>query len=412
MTVNRESHARASTARTVGKPLVTLALTALALAGGYVIYQKVAAKPAAAAQPPSEAQRTPVVVIPAAMRDFERTVLVQGNVEAKNTAVVSPRIKGTIEAIFVDEGDTVTAGQTKLFRTDAVKLEENVQISEHDLTVAQCARRQAQAGLEKTLVDLNKARLDYERFERLHAKQAVTDDAFEQQQSRYEQLQAAEKLAMAQVDLATAQESRSQAALAIAQKDLADATIVAPISGRVSERVKEPGEMGDTGQTVVRIDDTSVLEIVAYLPAQYYVSVIPGQTMMRIQVSGIDVGRRPITYKSPTIHPKLRTFEIKCVLNDPPEGVAPGAMAQITVVFETRHGLGVPSASLQERGGRPAIFVIRDDEAQQEAVTTGIEADGWTEIREGQVVENEPIVTLGQNMLNHGTAVRVHQEEK
>jgi multidrug efflux pump subunit AcrA (membrane-fusion protein) len=133
---------------------------------------------------------------------------------------------------------------------------------------------------------------------------------------------------------------------------------------------------------------------------------------MRVTVSDVDLGRQVITYKSPTIHPKLRTFEVKCLLADPPAGVAPGAMAQITVVFETRTALGVPSSSLQTRGGATVVFVVRNGAAQQEAVTTGIEADGWIEILQGRVQENEPVVTLGQTMLNPGTPVRVQQEEK
>ena len=221
---------------------------------------------------------------------------------------------------------------------------------------------------------------------------------------------AAEKLAVAQLDLAAAREEQARAALTIAEKDLADATIVAPISGKVSRRLKEPGETGNPGDPVVRIDDLSVVEVAAFLPAQCYATVRLGQTPMRIQVSGIDLGRQVVTYKSPTVDSRLRTFEIKTVIPNPPEGVVPGALAQITVVLEARRGLGVPVVSLQERAGRSVVFIVAEGKALQVPVTTGIETDGWIEIRQGELKENDPVVTLGQDKVEQGTPVEVQQE--
>jgi len=115
---------------------------------------------AAEAETAGGAEPMPVVVTNPVRRTFERVIVTQGNIEAKNVATVSPRIPGTLEDIFVDEGDRVAAGQTSLFQTDAVKLRQNVTIREHDLAVARCARQQAEAGLEKVTADFEKAELD------------------------------------------------------------------------------------------------------------------------------------------------------------------------------------------------------------------------------------------------------------
>jgi len=413
MTSNPKQSDATAKRRPVGKIAgVTVVLIAGIAGVSYLVYQQKAKAGTEdnAATRETVQRRVAVVTTSAATRDFERSLVVQGNVEAKHFAMVAPRIGGTIEVIDVDEGDAVVAGQTTLFATDAVALEKNVQIARHALTVAECARRQAAANLDKTKVDFHKAKLDYERFSRLHAKEAVTDDAFEQQQSRYQQLEAAVTLAEAQVDLAAAQADQARAALAIAEKDLADTTISAPIDGTVSARLQEPGEMGDPGIPVLRIDDTSVLEVAAFLPAEYYAAIVPGQTTMRIDVSGIDIGRQVITYKSPTIEPKLRSFEIKCLLSDPPAGVAPGAMAQLVVVLESRQGLGVPAAALEQRGGRSVVFVVENETARQVPVTTGLESAGWTEILDSELAEGAAVVTMGQRMVEAGTSVTVQQE--
>ncbi len=412
MTANPKNETRSAKA---GKVAISLMVIVGVGAGFYLLYQHRAQaqdKDSTAPEPAQQAQKAAVVTTPAAIRDFERSLTVQGNVEAKRYAMVAPRIPGLIETIHVDEGDPVTAGQTKLFETDAVSLEKGVEIARQNLKVTQAAERQAKANLEKVKVDFNKAKLDYERFQRLFEKKAVTADAFEQQQSRYEQLKAAITLAEAQVDLATAQTEQAAASLGISEKDLTDASVVAPINGTVSVRFMEPGEMGDPGMSVIRIDDTSVVEIAASLPAQYYASVIPSQTAIRMQVSGIDLGNHVVTYKSPTINPKLRVFEIKCLIENPPAGVAPGAMADIVVVLETRRGLGVPSRALQERGDRSVVFIVEGNIAQQKPITAGLETNGWTELVDPDLTEGAAVITMGQYMVEQGTPVSVLQEAK
>ena len=170
--------------------------------------------------------------------------------------------------------------------------------------------------------------------------------------------------------------------------------------------------MGSPGQPVLRIDDTSVVDVVAFLPSQYYGVVVLGRTEMRVEASGVDVGRQAISYRSPTIHPRLRTFEIKSALENPPEGVTSGAIAQIAVVLEARRGLGVPSESIQQRGGRSVVFVVEDETAREVPVETGLESNGWTEIRKGELEEGEVVISMGQYMVEAGTSVVVQQEEK
>jgi RND family efflux transporter MFP subunit len=351
-----------------------------------------------------------VVVTNPVRRNFEQVVMTQGNVQAKNVAMVSPRIPGTLEKIFVDEGDHVVATQTKLFQTDAVKLEQNVTIREHDLAVVLCAEKQAKASLEKVTADFEKAELDFKRYERLLAKDATTQDIFEQQQSNYKQLAANVKVSQAQVELVAEQVRQAEAALAIALKDLADSTVVAPINGVISMRMAEPGETGSPGVPVFRIEDTNLVEVSAFLPAAIYPSVEAGRTLMRIQVAGIDLGDRMISYKSPTIQPKLRTFEVKCLLQNPPEGVAPGAMADIAVILTSREGLGIPTVSVQQRGGQSVVFVVEGNSAVQKNVQTGLENDGWTELLDDNVTESMQVVSMGQDMLDVGAAVSIQKE--
>jgi multidrug efflux pump subunit AcrA (membrane-fusion protein) len=347
-----------------------------------------------------------VRTVPAAARTFERRLTVQGTLEAETFANVAARADGNLDALWVDEGDPVTAGETELFQVDPVQRENARTIARQDLAVAKASQTVAEASALKTEAEARKARLDFERFERLHQDGKVSLGEFEAADVARAQAEAGLAVAKAQVDLARRQVKQAEAGLAIAEKNLADARAIAPISGVVSARLAEPGEQMSVGKTVLRIEDLSRVEAAAFLPAQYYPDVVPGATTFRLAVGGRPAGEHTVTTRSPVINPVLRTFEIKGRLQNAGELAVPGQMADLTLVFESREGLGVPSAAVLVRGGRPVVFVARDGVAAAREIETGLQNDGWTEILSG-LDPGEPVVTEGQTQLHDGMAVDV-----
>lgn len=383
--------------------IVALAAVILALRG-YVAF---GGSEDPQAKETADVRRVPVALTPAVERDFENRVLVQGNVEAKNFATVSALVGGMVKAVFVDEGDAVVAGETKLFLVDDVALRKAVDIARQDLAAARCGVREAEANFERSAADLHKAEIDAQRFERLQKDGAVSLDLLESQQSRYKQTAAGHKYAESIVDQSRERERQAEAALGIAEKNLKDSLIYAPISGYVTMRFREPGEMAGQGDPMIRIDDPSVIEVSAHLPSEVYARVVLDQTTVRVNVHGVSAGEPVVYYKTPVINPQLRTFEIKCMLQNPPEGVVPGAMADLQVLLARRKGVGVPAAALQLRAGKDTLFTVKDNTAQIVEVQKGIETDGWVELVNGSLPAGTPVVTMGQYFLNEGSPVTV-----
>lgn len=206
--------------------------------------------------------------------------------------------------------------------------------------------------------------------------------------------------------LAQAREAQARSNLAIARKDLADARVASPITGKVCQRLMEPGEVAEKkGTAVLRIVDPAILEISAYLPEAYYAHVVEGQTILRVESGGIDIGELTVTTKSSTVHPTLRTFEIKALLKAPPHGVVPGLRANVAVVLQKRTGLGIPSVSVLWRGRERVVFTVKDARAQMLAVETGLESDGWVQVLGYGLAPDMPIVCMGQERLNDKMAV-------
>ncbi len=379
----------------------TLVILALAAAGATGCGRK-----SGATSGPKVERSLPIRVQAAAERTFERRITVQGTLEAKNFANVAARVEGNLDAVWVDEGDTVKAGETRLFQIDPVGRKNALIIAEQALEVAHANLKVAEATAEQARAVARKAATDYERYSRLRKEAKVTAHEFEQRETQNIQAQSGLDVAQAHVALSQRQVSQAEAARAIATKNLSDSLVVAPLSGAVSRRSAEPGEQMSVGRVILRIDDLSVIEAAAFFPAQYYGEVVPGQTQFRLTVGGQDAGTHPVEYRSPTIHTTLRTFEIKGRV-DTTSGIAvPGSMADITLIFESRQGLGIPSSAILMRNSEPTVYVVKNGKAHAQPVKTGLQNDGSTEILSG-LNAGDPVVTEGQTQLNDGMPVEI-----
>jgi multidrug efflux pump subunit AcrA (membrane-fusion protein) len=356
------------------------------------------------------AKVVPVHVMSAETRVFEDRIIAQGNLASKKSALVAPRIDGTITDIFVDEGDVVKANETRLFQIDKVKVERAAAIAEQDLAMAQAGLHDAEAQLASIQAQYDKAKLDFNRFTRLFEQKAITPDAMEKADAGFKVASAGLERAKAGLAVAAERVKQAESAMAISQKTLADSLILAPIDGIVSMRMKEPGEFGAAGTPLMRLIDPTLLELSAFLPGEYYPKVNAGQTEVRITANGVDAGTGKISFKSPEIQPTLRTFEIKCLVENPPEGIVPGSLANLSAVLSTKEAVGVPTNAIQHRGEKDIVFTVAGDLAKTVEITRGVETDGWTEVTNNSIEAGASIITMGQSLVNDGVKVAVREE--
>lgn len=391
--------------------LLLLAISLLA-GGGYKSYcmlVETKSRGATAAPQRLEIRTIPVVVVNMERRCFEEALKVQGDLESKYYALVSPRLAGTLEAVLVREGEVVVAGQTRLFQTDSLKAEQAVEIARQNLSVTKCSCEEKKAYTESIVADLRKAETELKRHKVLHEQKLTSPEAFEEKKANCERLQALKKYAESLESLARAEEKKAETAVAMSEKDLRDAIILAPINGKVSKRMAEPGEMGSPGVAVIRIDDVTTLEASAHLPSQYYAKVQVGQTMVRMGTEGKWREERQVSYKSPTVDRTLRTFEIKCEVVGNTQWAVPGAQLDMEVVFAKKEALAVPDEAVLIRGGRTVVFIADASTARLMPVTTGLETNGWVEVSGQGLSEERRVITKGQYFLNDGDVISLQK---
>ena len=288
---------------------------------------------------------------------FEDTAFAQGTVRAKESATIAARVPGTIDELLVAEGATVKKGDA-LFRVDRANLENAVKLAE--------------------IAD-RKAALDFRRMTRLVAEGAVTRDAFEK---------------------AEVQAKSAALQLAVARKNLADSEVCAPFDGVITEKRRDMGDFVSPGAPVLRMDNTSAYEIRFALNASDYGKVKVGKTAVRLSGRADAI---PVAYRSPTVSPATRTFEIRIAVPKT-DDLAPGMIRDATVVFARTTSDALPAAAVNPLNGTNCVAVVRGGRLAVLPVTAGAEQDGMRAVH--GVPPDADVVAAAMLLFNEGDEVR------
>ena len=160
--------------------------------------------------------------------NIEADVSSTGTVEAINTVQIGTQISGTIEKIYVDYNDKVTAGQV---------------LADMDLKLLNTNLNSAQANLAVSEAQLNRAKDEYERNQTLYEKSVISNKEYTDSKYAYNQAVSARKAA--------------EAAVKNIEVSMGYAHITSPIEGTVIERSVEEG------QTVAASFSTPTMFIIA-----------------------------------------------------------------------------------------------------------------------------------------------------
>jgi RND family efflux transporter MFP subunit len=164
--------------------------------------------------------------------------------------------------------------------------------------------------------------------------------------------------ATAGYNMAQAGLQQAKANLAAAQVMLGYAVITTPISGYVTAKRIETGDMASPGMPLFTVDDVSRVRIVAQVPEAQVVALAEGGTA----TVKIDVLETPVAATIerivPAGDPMSRTFAVRLLLDNPGAAIKPGMYARIYFPAGSAETLTVPRAALVERGQLQGLWVL------------------------------------------------------
>jgi len=214
---------------------------------------------------------------------------------------LAPKNAGRVAAVYVEEGDRVKKGQ--------VLLRQEAEYSQLELTRAQAdlARFQAAEGDAKRELD---------RKRDLLAKESTPKATFDRAEGAYSQAQAATAAARSAVDLA--------------KQKVADAALLSPVTGVITERRSVAGEHLGNDNIAFVILQTAPLKLRFSVPERYLSAVHRGQTVTAEAdpYSGETFSGQIQTIGG-TIDPQTRTFFAEATFANADGRLRPGLFARV-----------------------------------------------------------------------------------
>jgi len=192
-------------------------------------------------------------------------VSASGKIQPEVEVKVSPDVSGEIVSLNVAEGDSVVAGQELL----KIRPDNYVSLlarAEAQVNAQKAGSEQSKAVLAQSEARLSKAKIDFDRNDRLHKDKVISDSDFDQFQSAYLVAKQDLEAAKANVKAANFNVKSAEAAFKEAKTNLTKTTIYAPQSGIISKLNVELGErvVGTSqmaGTEMLRIANLNNMEV-------------------------------------------------------------------------------------------------------------------------------------------------------
>ena len=322
----------------------------------------------------------PVRTITAAKGGTGEVVVLTGQISAENEASLAFRIGGRIIERTGNVGDRVTPDQV------LAKLDPQNELN---------ALRSAQAALSAAEGRVVETSNTFDRQKTLLPQGFTT-------QALFDQAQQALRTAQSQVDNAEAQ-------LHIAKDRVSYTQLKAGVTGSITARTAESGEVVPAGQTIFQIARQDGRDAVFDVPAQVIRSAPPDP---KIVVSLTDdpsitaMGR--VRQVDPQADPITRTFRVRVSLIDPPAQMFLGATVKGRMELEATSGIAIPASALTRINDQPAVWLV--DPATMTVALHNVQVERFdpaTVIVSHGLDGGEVVVTAGVQALHPGQKVRL-----
>jgi HlyD family secretion protein len=285
----------------------------------------------------------------------QEVYIMAGKIDARDQSAVTTKISAKVAQILVDVGSQVKQGdpviilETNELRAQVNQAEAAVLTAQANLNNTLAGSRpeqiaQAQAALDSAQKNYENSKNNFNRMQDIYNLKGVSRQQFETAQTQLAAAEAQNKSAREQLDLlkqgATKetvailekQVQQARAALEVTKTQLNNGTIVAPLSGNVTAKNINVGELASPGDTLVSVVNNEALYVNAYLPASMSGQAKQGQPVI-VKVSEIP-GKKfdgEITVMNGVINSLSKNILVKVAFKIPDQALKPGMFAEIAL---------------------------------------------------------------------------------
>ena len=300
---------------------------------------------------------------PASQNATNTRLALPGTLQGINEALIYSRVNGYVKEWFKDIGDTAKKGEV-LAILDIHEV--NRQVDEANATYQ----------LTKTA---------YERWTRLRAQDAVSQQELDEKTGAFRQAEAVLKRLRDQLNYGT---------------------VVAPFDGTVTKRNINLGDLvnagnGGTAQAMFSMAHVDKLHVYVYVPQDRTAQIKVGDNVQILQPSAPErpiIGR--IARTAGAIDNTTRTLQVDVEVPNPKLDLLPGSYVEVALKMDSSGALVLPTNTLLFGAGGPFVAVVKDGLVLRKKVTLGIDYGSMVEIKSGVTTADEIILNPPDSIID------------
>jgi HlyD family secretion protein len=365
-----------------------------------------------------ESAAAPVQVTPAARQTIHQVVTAEAVLYPIKQASITPKVSAPVARFLVQRGDHVREGQLLAVlenRDLAAAAQESKQLYEQSEATFETTKNatmpddltKAKADTESAREALDAAKKVYQNrlslLQQGAVAQKLVDDAkvaLVQAQALYDtsnqHLKSLQTVGRPeQLKAAQAQRDAAKAHYESAAAQVSYAEVRSPISGIVSDRPINVGEMASAGSPVLSIVDISKVIARVNVAVREAASIRTGRPAT-ITTPGGELPAK-VTVVSPAVDPSTTTIQIWVEATNKGELLKPGTTAQIAMdIGDVPNAVVVPAAALlaSDDGGERVMIAGKDNLAHESKVKVGVRTSDQVQILSG-VNPGDQVITEG-----------------
>ena len=273
------------------------------------------------------AQKVEGIVIKA--ENFSDVLSLSGSIEANEQVEIRSEVSGIVEAIYFQEGTTVTKGQALLKIND---LELRAQVS--------------QAITRQNLASENERRAKL-----LLEKEAISQEEYDIASSEFRSLKAQTQLIQAQ---------------------LAKTTVRAPFSGKIGLRSISPGTYVTPTTLISKLVNTDILKITFSIPEKYSSNLQPNTKVSFTVPNQTETFEATIYAVESEIETTTRTLRIRAKIANTSGKILPGTFATVNLPLTAiTDAILIPTEAIIPVQNGKKVILSKNGKATEVLIETG-----------------------------------------
>lgn len=384
-------------------------------------------------EPTSTFEGVDVNIYKAGTRHIEESERFYGEIQSGRSVTITAKVGGTIETIYVENGDRVEEGET-LFQLHNTEILSSVVQARSSLHVARSNLNKVKSGATDEEIgsmeqNMNSARVAYqsaktqfERMEILYQHEAISLQQYEQAKSEMEMAEARYKSLELQfnqmkngpssetLEVSQAQVEQAGASYQAAMRIMEELTVISPVSGYVSNISYDEGEWVGPGTPLAVVDDLNQVYVEIQVPETIFTKLKIGQKT-DVYVSSLhDTYHGVVTEVNPRAGAGSNLFRVKVSIDNPELRLKPGMTGRVSIITEEgEEVLAVPLGALIHDQGETYVYVVENGLARQRYIEIGKENDQWVEVINGLDMD-DLVITRGHELVSEGEKVNVIEQ--